>query len=233
MEAIPEQKDLQGEAIDTATPDSSASPKPAPEPPKFTEDDLRELEEYRSGKHKAFDRVIQEAVQGIREELARYQVPGLGVTLLQLYQQLATGQQLPWAPQKPQVPNPFEELRQRIAALEQALAQAQGSALEQRFLAAIADRDWATEAPLKEFAAKYVISRIEADTQKGAAKDLTEYVKEFDELVGKLAQKRLQRLTPKEKPTERHVPRRPEVPEPERMKKLDDELEAILAEFES
>lgn len=210
------------------------------EPPAFTEDDIRELMEYREGRHVAFKKILEDAAKEVRDELARYQVPGMGMNLFQLYQQLVTGGAKGVSPGAVPPPpgvaqgivNPFEDVRRRLEAIEQTLATMQGQTLEQRFESAIAGADWASDPALKEFAANYVIAKMRDDQQNGRVRPLNEYVAAFNQAVDRLAQRRLQGLAPKERPPTTRVPRPPEVPEPDHVKKIEDEIEALLAEAE-
>lgn len=206
----------------------------APEAPKFTEDDIRELMEYREGRHKSQIEAMREFAKEAAQELSRYQVPGMNITLLDLYRQLVKGGGVPTASPTGYMPtNPLDDIRGRLDRIEQLYAAIQGQALEQRFEAAIANRDWATDPALKEFAARYVVEQMRHDEQAGRLKQLNEYVAAFDNLVDKFAQRRVQRLAPKEKPPMARVPGRPEIPEPGHAQKMEDELEAIIREIEA
>jgi len=211
-----------------------------PQTPRFSEEDLRELEAFRSGKHEAFQQYTRTLIAHLEQELAQRKLPD-GRSVLD-YLRGAAQQQTAGA-MRPQVTNPIEELRQQLRALQEThettakrLAEIEtervAAQLEGEFTAAARERAWQDNEQIKQLAAEYVQKRAMEDHQRsGRYRPFKEYLDDFDKALAGFVEKAAKAKAPQARPP-RSAPSTQAIPEPDRIKKLDEEADDIVRQLE-
>ena len=209
--------------------------------PRFTEEDLRELEAFRSGKHEAFQQYTRTLIAQLEQELAQRKLPD-GRSVLDYLRGTAAQQQTASAA-RPQITNPIEELRQQLRALQETheatakrLAELEKERIEaqldREFMAAARERAWQDSEQIKQLAAEHVQNRAMEDLQRsGRYRPFKEYLDDFDKALMDFVEKMAKAKAPQARPP-RSAPSTQAIPEPDRLKKLDEEADEIVRQLE-